>query len=114
LSGAVDQAETGANFSNNCSKIAKGLSIPFRDDCGPRGTLSRLSAYVFCRKDCGMDRSFVPADIIIAELKKQAADVEEQVESAAEPLATELREKAKLLRAWILDLRLGRWTAFRS
>jgi hypothetical protein len=65
-------------------------------------------------KEIEMDRSFVPADLTITELEKQAADIEQQVKSEAEPLATELREKAKLLRAWILDLRLGRWTAFRS
>jgi hypothetical protein len=56
---------------------------------------------------------FVPADITIAELEQQAADIEKQARKEAEPLATELREKAKLLRAWILDLRLGRWTAFK-
>jgi len=60
-----------------------------------------------------MKRSFVPADITVTELEKQATDLEEQARKETEPLATESREKSKLLRAWILDLRLGRWTAFR-
>jgi hypothetical protein len=58
-----------------------------------------------------MKREFIPADATIADLKKQAADCEEQAARAAEPLASELREKAKQLQAWIQSLHSGRWTA---
>ncbi len=61
-----------------------------------------------------MDRSFVPPNLTVAELEKQVADIEQQLKSVAEPLATELREKEKLLRAWILDLHSRRWIAFKS
>ncbi len=56
--------------------------------------------------------SFIPADATIADLKKQAAECEEQAAQEQDPAAAELREKAKLLRAWIDELRSGRWTAF--
>lgn len=58
-----------------------------------------------------MKREFIPADATIADLKKKAADCDEQAARAAEPLASELRERAKQLRAWIQELRSGRWTA---
>ncbi len=59
-----------------------------------------------------MERHFIPADLTIAELKKQVDDCEQQTSKELEPLASELREKAKLLRAWIEELRSGKWTAF--
>ena len=58
-----------------------------------------------------MKREFIPADATIADLNKQAVDCDEQAAKAAEPLASELRERAKQLRAWIQGLRSGRWTA---
>jgi len=60
-----------------------------------------------------MERNLIPADATIAELKKQAADCEEQAAQEPEPLATQLRDKAKLLQSWIEELRSGRWTASR-
>jgi hypothetical protein len=58
-----------------------------------------------------MERNFIPAGTTIADLKKEAADCEEQASREPEPLASELREKAKLLRTWIEELRSGRWRA---
>jgi len=58
-----------------------------------------------------MRREFIPVDATIAELKKHAADCEEQAAKEPEPLASQLRERAKLLRGWIEELRSGRWTA---
>lgn len=60
-----------------------------------------------------MERQIIPPDATIAELKKQVAECEKQALAEAEPLATELREKAKLLREWIAQLRSGHWTALR-
>jgi hypothetical protein len=51
----------------------------------------------------------VPAGATIAELKKKAADCEEQAKQAAEPEATMLREGALLCREWIAALRSGLW-----
>jgi hypothetical protein len=59
-----------------------------------------------------MERHFIPADLTIAELKRQVDDCEQQASKEPEPLASELREKAKLLRGWIGELRSGKWTAF--
>jgi len=59
-----------------------------------------------------MKQHFIPADGTIADLKKQADDFERRVAKEPEPLASELREKAKLLLVWIEQLRSGKWTAF--
>jgi hypothetical protein len=58
-----------------------------------------------------MKQNFIPADATINELSQQADDCDAQAATAQQPVATELREKAKLLRAWIADLRSARWTA---
>jgi len=60
-----------------------------------------------------MEHSFLPADATIAALEKQVSDCEEQAAKEAEPIGTALREKARLLRAWIAELRSGRWTALK-
>jgi len=54
-----------------------------------------------------MERHFIPADLTIAELKRQVDDCEQQASKEPEPLASELREKAKLLRAWIEEFAFG-------
>ena len=58
-----------------------------------------------------MKPHFMPAHVTLADLKKQADDCEQRAANEPEPLASELREEATLLRAWIEDLRSGRWTA---
>jgi hypothetical protein len=58
-----------------------------------------------------MEQHIIPADATIADLNKQAEDCDTQATKQPEPLATELREKAKLLREWIAQLRSHRWTA---
>lgn len=59
-----------------------------------------------------MQQHFIPADGTIADIKKEADDCELRAAKEPEPLASELREKANLLRAWIEELRSGKWTAF--
>jgi len=54
---------------------------------------------------------FVPANISIAELEKKAAKCEQKAEREKEPLASGLKEEAKLYRAWIAALKGGRWTS---
>jgi len=51
----------------------------------------------------------VPAGATIAELKKKAADREEQAKQVAEPEATRLKEEALLCREWIAALQSGLW-----
>ena len=58
-----------------------------------------------------MTANFIPATATIAELEQKAAECDRQAATAPEPEATEVREKAKLYRAWILELRSGRWTS---
>ena len=54
----------------------------------------------------------VPAKPTIDELQQKAAECDKQADAEAEPRARELREKAQLYRAWIAELRSGRWTSF--
>jgi hypothetical protein len=56
-----------------------------------------------------MNRTFIPADATLAELQKKAADCEQRAMHEQEPLATALREEAKLYREWTATLRSGRW-----
>jgi hypothetical protein len=58
-----------------------------------------------------MNRTFIPADATLAELQKKAADCEERATQEREPLATALREEAKLYREWMTVLRSGLWTS---
>jgi hypothetical protein len=53
----------------------------------------------------------VPADATIAELEKKASDYEEAAQQAADPIALQLREKAKLCREWIAALNSGKWSS---
>jgi hypothetical protein len=46
-----------------------------------------------------------------AELEEKAGEYERQAETAGEPIATELREKAQLCREWIVTLKTGAWTS---
>lgn len=50
----------------------------------------------------------IPADAMIAELEKKACEFEEKVHL---PLATHLREEAKLWCEWIAALKTGKWTS---
>lgn len=51
----------------------------------------------------------VPADTTITELKKRAAEYEEKAKKEPAPIATRLREKAKLCRDWVAALKSGKW-----
>ena len=54
-----------------------------------------------------MEQHFIPRDATVAELERKAADAEEKASNESEPRATELREEAKLYRAWAASLRSG-------
>jgi hypothetical protein len=58
-----------------------------------------------------MNENFIPAAATIADLEQKAAECDRQAATEPEPDATELRERAKLYRAWIAQLRSGRWTS---
>jgi hypothetical protein len=51
----------------------------------------------------------VPAGATIAELEKQAAECEQNAKEESEPVATRLKEKAKLCREWAAALKTGKW-----
>jgi hypothetical protein len=52
----------------------------------------------------------IPADDVIADLERKAAECEAR-ESEAEPAATQLKEEANRIRAWITDLKTRKWTS---
>ena len=56
-----------------------------------------------------MNGNFIPAAATIAELEQKAAECDRQAAIEPEPDAMELRERAKFYRAWIAQLRSGRW-----
>ena len=62
-----------------------------------------------CQNDYAM--KIIPADDVIADLERKAADCEAKLGSEPEPIATQLREKAKAIRAWVADLKAGRWVS---
>jgi len=51
----------------------------------------------------------VPADETIADLKKKAAEYEEQARKQVGAIADRLREKAEQCRQWIAELKTGKW-----
>jgi hypothetical protein len=51
----------------------------------------------------------VPPSPQIADLEKQATELEKLAESAPEPEAARLKEAAKERRAWAAELKSGRW-----
>jgi hypothetical protein len=53
----------------------------------------------------------LPSGTTLAELEEKAAEYEREAECAAEPVATELREKARLCREWITSLETGAWSS---
>lgn len=57
------------------------------------------------------DRNFLPPEPTIAELEQKATECDKQANNETEPISTNLREKAKLYRNWIAQLRSGRWTS---
>ncbi len=56
----------------------------------------------------------VPADDTIADLKKKAAEYEEQAAKQSETVAALLREKAKLFREWTIALKSGKWMSLKQ
>ena len=54
---------------------------------------------------------FVPPNATIAELKQRATECERKATKEKEPLATQLREEARLCREWVAALLSGRWTS---
>jgi hypothetical protein len=58
-----------------------------------------------------MKQHFISPEMTVAELRQKAEACEKQAEREAEPAASELRDKAKLYREWIAQIRSGRWTA---
>jgi hypothetical protein len=58
-----------------------------------------------------MKNTFIPADVTLAELQKNAADCDQRAMQELEPLAAALREEAQLYREWIATLRSGKWTS---
>jgi hypothetical protein len=53
----------------------------------------------------------VPADDVIAELKKKAEEYEEKAKTELDEIATRFREKARECREWIAILTSGKWTS---
>ena len=53
----------------------------------------------------------IPANDVIADLERKAAECEARAESEAEPAATQLKEEANRIRAWITDLKTRKWTS---
>jgi hypothetical protein len=51
----------------------------------------------------------VPSGPQIEDLETQATELEKKAESASEPEVSRLREAAKERRAWIAELKSGRW-----
>jgi hypothetical protein len=51
----------------------------------------------------------VPYNLEIVDLERQAKDYERKAETESEPKATQLREAARERRAWIAELKSGRW-----
>jgi hypothetical protein len=58
-----------------------------------------------------MKQHFIPADATVADLERKAAESDQKAANEEEPLATELREEAKLYRGWAATLRAGQWTS---
>jgi len=53
----------------------------------------------------------IPADDVIADLERKAVECEARAESEGEPAATQLKEEANRIRAWIADLKTYKWTS---
>jgi hypothetical protein len=53
----------------------------------------------------------IPSDDVIADLERKATACEAKAESEAEPIATQLKDEAKRIRAWIADLKTGGWSS---
>jgi hypothetical protein len=53
----------------------------------------------------------VPADDTIDDLRKKAAEYEEQARKQGGTMAVRLREKAEQCRRWIAELKSGKWTS---
>jgi hypothetical protein len=51
----------------------------------------------------------VPFEPQIEDLERQATELEKKAESASDPEVSRLKEAAKKRRAWIADLKNGRW-----
>jgi hypothetical protein len=58
-----------------------------------------------------MKQHFIPPDATVADLERKAAECDQKAANEEEPLATELREEAKLYRGWAATLRAGQWTS---
>jgi hypothetical protein len=58
-----------------------------------------------------MAAKIVPSDDTIDELQRRAEEFEHQAHHESEPVAGELRLKARLLWEWIRVLRTGKWTS---
>jgi hypothetical protein len=86
---ALEMSDRGVNVG----KPRKDLPLP---DGGARG---------------GTSGHFVSPDATMAELEMKASDCEGRAANAEGPLASQLREEAKLYREWIAALRSGRWTS---
>jgi hypothetical protein len=53
----------------------------------------------------------IPANDVIADLERKAAQCEARAECEGEPAATQLKEEANRIRAWITDLKTRKWTS---
>jgi hypothetical protein len=53
----------------------------------------------------------IPANDVIADMERKAAECEARAESETVPAATELKEEANRIRAWITDLKTRKWTS---
>lgn len=58
-----------------------------------------------------MKDRFIPNNATIQELEEKATDCEKKAEQESEPLASALREEAKIYRDWVKRLKSGLWTA---
>jgi hypothetical protein len=56
-------------------------------------------------------KDFIPSDAVVAELKRKAAECEQQATTEEEPRATELRDEAKRYSQMAASLGSGLWTS---
>ena len=54
---------------------------------------------------------FVPADETIADLERKAFECEQAAKVQPEPAATKLQKLAALCRAWVVELKSGKWAS---
>jgi hypothetical protein len=58
-----------------------------------------------------MKRNFVPKNASVTDLERQAKECEERTTKEPEPVASKLREQARICREWAARLRKRFWSS---